>query len=102
MEGSIGQIIQIKKEIFEFLKALKDLLIENEPNYGNFNYNKCKNYNNGIISKESKGFIDGDIFEKFLNNDEGYKKQLLKQLNYNWNKSYREEIHILEILTNNH
>ena len=102
LEGSIGQIIQIKKEVFEFLKALKDLLMENEPNYGNFNYNKCKNYNNGIISKESKGFIDGDIFEKFLNNDEEYKKQLLKQLNYTWNKSYREEIHILEILTNNH
>ena len=102
LEGSIGQIIQIKKEIFEFLKALKDLLIKNEPNYGNFDYNKCKNYNNGIINKESKGFIDGDIFEKFLNNDEGYKKQLLKQLNYSWNKNYREEIHILEILTNNH
>ena len=102
LEGSIGQIIQIKKEVFEFLKALKDLLIKNEPNIGNFNYNKCNNYNNGIISKESKGFIDGDIFEKFLNNDEGYKKQLLKQLNYSWNKSYHEEIHILEILTNNH
>ena len=102
LEGSIGQIIQINKEIFEFLKALKHLLIKNEPNYGGFNYKKWKNYNNGIISKESEGFIDGDIFEKFLNNDEEYKKRILKQLNYSWNKSYHEAIHILEILTNNH
>ena len=102
LEGSIGQIIQINKDIFNFLKALQDLLIKTEPDYGNFNYNKCKNYNDEIISKESKGFIEGDIFEKFLNNDELYKKQILNELNYPWNKNYHEVIHILEILTNYH
>ena len=102
LEGSIGQIIQINKEIFDFLKALQNLLIKNQPNYGQFNYNIYKNYNNGIINMESKGFIEGDIFEKFLNNDEVYKKRILKQLNYSWNKSYYETIHILETLTNTH
>ena len=102
LEGSIGQIIQINKDIFNFLKALQDLLIKTEPNYGNFNYNKCKDYNDEIISKESKGFIEGDIFEKFLNYDEVYKKQILSELNYSWNKNYHEVIHILEILTNYH
>ena len=102
LEGSLGQIIQINKEIFYFLKALQNLLIKNEPNYGELNYNKYKNYNNGIINIESKGFIEGDIFEKFLNNDEVYKKRILKQLNFSWNKSYYESIHILETLTNTH
>lgn len=102
MEGSIGQIIQIKKQIFDFLKALKEILIKKEPNYGDLNYNNWKNYKNEIISKENEAFIDGDIFVGFLNNDEGYKKQILKQLNYPWNKNYYETIHILEILTNNH
>ena len=102
LEGSIGQIIQINEEIFDFLKALQSLLIKNQPNYGGFNYNKYKNYNNGIINMESKGFIEGDIFEKFLNNDEVYKKRILKQLNYSWNKSYYETIHILETLANTH
>ena len=102
LEGSLGQIIQINHEIFDFLKALKDLLIKNESNYGQFNYDEWKNYNNGIINKESKGFIEGDIFEKFINNDEAYKMGILKQLNYSWNKSYYEVIHILETLATNH
>ena len=102
LEGSIGQIIQINEDIFNFLKALQDLLIKKVENIGNFSYDKWKNYNDEIISKESKGFIEGDIIEKFLNNDEVYKKQILNQLNYSWNKSYHEVIHILEILANNH
>ena len=102
LEGSLGQIIQIKQEVFEFLKSLKDLLIKKELNYGQFNYDKWKNYNNGIISKEAKGFIEGELFEKFLNNDEIYKKEIINQLNYSWNKSYYEVIHILETLATNH
>ena len=101
-EGSIGQIIQINEDIFNFLKALQDLLIKKVENIGNFSYDKWKNYNDEIINKESKGFIEGDIIEKFLNNDEVYKKQILNQLNYSWNKSYHDVIHILEILANNH
>ena len=102
LEGSIGQIIQINEDIFNFLKALQDLLIKKVENIGNFSYDKWKNYNDEIINKESKGFIEGDIIEKFLNNDEVYKKQILNQLNYSWNKSYHDVIHILEILANNH
>ena len=102
MEGSVGQIVQINKDIFSFLKSLQDLLIKSEANIGEFNYYKWKNYYDGNISKESNGFIEGDIFEKFLNNDEVYKKKIIKQLNYPWNKSYHEVIKILEILANNH
>ena len=74
LEGSIGQIIQINEDIFNFLKALQDLLIKKVENIGNFSYDKWKNYNDEIINKESKGFIEGDIIEKFLNNDEDLKK----------------------------
>ena len=102
LEGSVGLIIQINEEIFNFLKKLQNLLVKNQTNYGGFNYDKWKNYNNGIINLESKGFIEGDIFEKFLNNDEMYKKKIIKELNYPWNKSYHDAIHILEALTNTH
>ena len=102
LEGSVGQIIQINEKIFNFLKKLQNFLVKNQPNYGGFNYDKWKNYNNGIINLESKGFIEGDIFEKFLNNDEMYKKQVIKELNYPWNKNYHDTIHILEVLTNTH
>ena len=45
LEGSIGQIIQINEDIFNFLKALQDLLIKKVENIGNFSYDKWKNYN---------------------------------------------------------
>ena len=102
LEGTLGQIIQINKEIYMFLEALVDLLIKKRENIGGFSYKKWKNYRYGQIMKDAKGFIEGDLIENFLNNDEIYKKQVLKDLNYNWNKQYDEIIHILEILVNNH
>ena len=102
LEGTLGQIIQINKEIYMFLETLVDLLIKKRENIGGFSYKKWKNYRYGQIMKDAKGFIEGDLIENFLNNDEIYKKQVLKDLNYNWNKQYDEIIHILEILVNNH
>ena len=102
LEGTLGQIIQINKEIYMFLEELQKYLIAKSENIGGFNYNNWKKFRQGPIKKEAKGFIEGDIIEKFLNNDELYKKQVLKQLNYNWNKQYDEIIHILETLVNTH
>ena len=102
LEGTLGQIIQINKEIYMFLKALQDFLIKKIENIGGFDYNNWKMFRYGINNKIAQGYIEGDIIEKFLNNDDNYKKQILKELNYNWNKQYDEVIHILEILVNNH
>ena len=102
LEGTLGQIIQINKETYMFLKALQDFLIKRNENIGGFDYNNWKMFRYGIINKTAQGYIEGDIIEKFLNNDDKIKKQILKELNYNWNKQYDEIIHILEILVNNH
>ena len=102
LEGSLGQIIQINKEVYLFLEALQNFLIKKEENIGGFNYANWKMFRYNMNQKDANGFIEGDLIEKFLNNDEIYKKQILKELNYNWNKQYNEIIHILEILVNNH
>jgi DNA damage-binding protein 1 len=102
LEGSLGQIIQINKEVYLFLEALQNFLLKKSENIGGFNYDNWKKFRNGMNKNESKGFIEGDLIENFLNNDEIYKKQILKDLNYNWNKQYDEIIHILETLVNNH
>ena len=102
LEGTLGQIIQINKETFMFLKALQDFLIKKNENIGDFDFNNWKKFRYGIINKNAQGFIEGDLIEKFLNNDDNYKKQILKELNYNWNKQYDDIIHILETLVNNH
>ena len=31
-----------------------------------------------------------------------YKKKIIKELNYPWNKNYHDAIHILEVLANTH
>jgi DNA damage-binding protein 1 len=102
LEGSLGQIIQINKEVYLFLEALQNFLLKKSENIGGFNYDNWKKFRNGMNKNESKGFIEGDLIENFLNNDEIYKKQILKDLDYNWNKQYDEIIHILETLVNNH
>ena len=102
LEGSLGQIIQINREIYLFLEALQNFLIKKEENIGGFNYANWKMFKYSINQKDGKGFIEGDLIEKFLNNDEIYKKQIVGELNYDWNKQYNEIIHILEILVNNH
>jgi DNA damage-binding protein 1 len=102
LEGSLGQIIQINKEVYLFLEALQNFLLKKSENIGGFNYDNWKKFRNGMNKNESKGFIEGDLIENFLNNDEIYKKQVLKDLDYNWNKQYDEIIHILETLVNNH
>ena len=102
LEGSLGQIIQINKDVFLFLEALQNFLLKKSENIGGFNYDDWKRFRYGMSKKVSRGFIEGDLIEKFLNNDEIYKKQILKDLNYSWNKQYDEIIHILETLVNNH
>ena len=102
LEGSIGIIISLNKEIFEFLKNLQNLIIKKMNNYGNFNYQKWRSFKDGLILKTSKGFIEGDIIENFLNFDETYKNNLLNELNYPWNKSYNDVINIIETLAKCH
>ena len=103
VEGSIGVIIQINKEIYNFLKKLEEFLVSKKGDkVGDFDFKRLHNYRNGFIEKEDKGFIEGEIVESFLNNDEMYKKQILEELKYPWDKNYREMIWILETLAKCH
>jgi WD40 repeat protein len=48
LEGSLGQIIQINKEIYLFLEALQNFLIKKEENIGGFNYANWKMFKYSI------------------------------------------------------
>ena len=102
LEGSLGIIISLNKEIFDFLKALQNLIIKKVHNNGNFNYQKYRSFKDGFNLKISKGFIEGKIIEDFLNFDESYKNNLLNELNYPWNKNFNDVINIIETLAKCH
>ena len=102
LEGSLGIIISLNKEIFDFLKALQNLILNKVHNNGNFNYQKYRSFKDGFTLKTSKGFIEGKIIEDFLNFDEAYKINLITELNYPWNKSFNDIINIIEVLSKSH
>ena len=100
LEGSIGYIIQLSKEIYEFLYILQEVLIKKINSNGGFNYQRWRSFKDGFISSESKGFIEGEIIGEFLNYDDDYKKIIVKEMNYPWKKSVNEVVQIIETLNN--
>ena len=100
LEGSVGYIIQLNKETYEFLYVLQEVLIKKINNNGGFNYKRWRSFKDGFISNESKGFIEGEIIGEFLSYDDDYKKIIVKEMNYPWKKSISEIIHIIETLNN--
>jgi hypothetical protein len=83
IEGSLGVIIQIKKEVFEILEMIQNKLERNE-----------------CVKK--KGFVEGNVLEKFLNFDEEYRKEFLKEINYQCKHNISEIINIIETLLKYH
>ena len=98
MEGSVGYIIPLNKETYEFLYVLQEILIKKLSNNGGFNYKKWRSFKDGYISNEPKGYIEGEIISKFLSYDNNYKKIIIKEMNYPWKKSIFEIDHIIETL----
>jgi hypothetical protein len=72
LEGSLGQIIQINKDVFLFLEALQNFLLKKSENIGGFNYDDWKRFRYGMNKKESKGFIEGDLIEKVVIKEYNY------------------------------
>ena len=102
LNGSIGVIIQLNKEIYEFLKKLEEIIVSKTYNNGNFDYKKWRSFKDGFISYESDGFVEGNILEDFLNFDDDYRKKILKELNYPWQKNINDVINIIETLVKYH
>jgi len=102
LEGSVGVIISLNKEVFGFLNALQNLILKNGHNNGNFDYQKWRSFKDGFNLKSSKGFIEGQFIEDFLSYDESFKSNLLNELNYPWNKTLNDVNNIIETLSKCH
>ena len=99
LEGSVGYIIQLNKETFEYLYKLQEVLVKKIFNNGGFNYKRWRSYKDGFIYKDAKGYVEGEIIKEFLNYDDDFKKIIMKEMNYPWKKELQEVVHIIEILS---
>jgi hypothetical protein len=102
LEGTLGIIIELNKELFEFLEQLQNLIIKKLVPDGNFKYNKWRSYKDGFINENCIGFVEGDILKEFLNYNDEEKKNLLKELNYPWQKNINEIVNIIQTLEKYH
>jgi hypothetical protein len=51
---------------------------------------------------KKKGFVEGNVLEKFLNFDEEYRKEFLKEINYQCKHNISEIVNIIETLLKYH
>ena len=102
MEGSVGIIISLKKEVFDFLKALECALIKRMNNFGKFDYDKWRSFKDGFNIKKSVGFVEGNIVEDFLNYDDSLKINIINEMKYPWDKNLSDIVNIIETLAKCH
>ena len=102
MEGSVGVIISLKKEVFDFLKALESAIIKRMKNFGNFDYDKWRSFKDGFNVKKAVGFVEGNIVEDFLNYDDILKTSIIKELQFPCDKNLNDITNIIETLAKSH
>ena len=102
MEGSIGIIISLKKDVFDFLKGLECAIVKRMKNFGSFDYDKWRSFKDGFNIKKSTGFVEGNIVEDFLNYDDALKNEIIRQVNFPWDKSLSDVVNIIETLAKCH
>ena len=102
LEGTLGIIIQLNKELFEFLEQLQNIIIKKLVPNGNFEYNRWRSYKDGFINEDHFGFVEGEILKEFLNYNDKEKKDILKELNYPWQKNINDIVNIIQTLEKYH
>ena len=102
MEGSVGIIISLKKEVYDFLKALECAIIKRVNNFGNFDYDKWRSFKDGFNNKKAVGFVEGNIVEDFLNYDESLKMSIINEMKFPWDKNLSDIVNIIETLAKCH
>ena len=102
MEGSLGIVISLKKEVFDFLKMLESAIVKRMKNFGNFNYDKWRSFKDGFNIKKAVGFVEGNIVEDFLNYDETLKMNLINEIKFPWDKNLSDVVSIIETLAKCH
>uniref|UniRef100_A0A1B6DPY2 DNA damage-binding protein 1 n=2 Tax=Clastoptera arizonana TaxID=38151 RepID=A0A1B6DPY2_9HEMI len=67
VNGAIGLITQLNVFSFELLEQLEEKLSSTLKSVGKIEHKSWRSFITGVNSEPSKGFIDGDLIEKFLN-----------------------------------
>ena len=83
INGSLGSIISIPEDVFNFLSVLESSIREVIPAVGGFSHAEYRSLHNGRRSGSQSNAIDGDLIETFVMLASENKKKVVLQMNNN-------------------
>ncbi len=81
VNGVIGVVAQLKESQYKLLKRLERALAEVIQGVGGLSHAAWRSFSNDRKTVPSKGFVDGDLIEAFLDLDASDAEQVLQRVN---------------------
>ena len=85
ISGYIGLILQLPISLYQLLISLQLALAEYVPSVGKIDHNTWRSIKSDQHSDVSRGFIDGDLIETYLDLPKTVQYELIKNLHVCFN-----------------
>lgn len=80
VNGAIGTLAGISEDDYMLLLDVQQNMIKLSPPIGNMDHTSWRSFDNGVRMGEARGYIDGDLVEKFLALSTHHQQKLVKLL----------------------
>lgn len=91
VSGAIGVITQIKKEEYNLFLELQNKLAYLIKPVGKIEHSHWRSFSNSLTTEPSKGFIDGDLIECFLDLTRAEMSEAIKGISVHNNATGQSE-----------
>jgi DNA damage-binding protein 1 len=80
ISGYIGLVLQLSPSLYQLLMSLQLSLAEYVPSVGKIDHSTWRSFESDERSDVSRGFIDGDLIETYLDLPKPIQYELIKDL----------------------
>jgi DNA damage-binding protein 1 len=80
ISGYIGLLLQLPLTLYQLLLSLQTALAEHVPSVGKIDHSAWRSFESTVRSNVSRGFIDGDLIETYLDLPKTVQSELIKNL----------------------
>jgi DNA damage-binding protein 1 len=80
ISGYIGLFLQLSPSLYQLLLSLQSALAKHIPSVGKIDHSTWRTFESDECSNVSRGFIDGDLIETYLDQPKTIQSELIKDL----------------------
>jgi DNA damage-binding protein 1 len=80
ISGYIGLLLQLSPSLYQLLMSLQLILAEYVPSVGKIDHGTWRSFESDGRSDVSRGFVDGDLIELYLDLPKNVQQELIKDL----------------------